>query len=313
MKKPMNPAILGAFVVGAVVVLVGAIGVFGSGNFFQFRPRFVMYFPGSIQGLVTGAPILFRGVQVGTVLEISAVYRDGSKDIQIPVIGELDRDKIRGLEPPIRTKQGQQDYVLDVGLRAQLVSQSFVTGQKAVAFDFYPKTSTEIKLHETEMPYAEIPTVESPLDKFSQKLESLPIDSIANDLQQSLKTINEVMRDPAIRMGIADGAAAMKDLRSLVALWAEKSQSIATNIDGLSSDLRVKIKSADIEGMSDDFESVARRAEKIMSDLDRLTVAGAPLEESLREFAGAARELRGLLEYLSRHPEALVQGRSGTK
>ena len=311
MRKPLNPAVLGGFVVGAIVVLVAAVLAFGSGNIFAFRPRFVVFFPGSIQGLTAGAPLLFRGVEVGTVLEIQAIYEPNSKDFQIPVVIELHRDKIRGIEPPIRTREGQQRYILDVGLTAQLISQSFVTGQKAVAIDFKP--GADRKLHGGELPYAEVPAIESPLDRFSEKLENFPLDEITQLLRETMEGVSKVVTDPAIRDSLQQGAGMLKEWRELGATWNQRSITISSDTQELVRDLKEKVHAVEIDQISADLEAVAKRADKVMADIDRLTQPGAPLEQSLREFAGAARELRGLLEYLGRHPEALVNGRSGAK
>jgi paraquat-inducible protein B len=59
MSKQANKTLIGAFVVGAIVLAVAGILVFGSGDFFSVRPMFVMYFEGSVSGLNVGAPVTF--------------------------------------------------------------------------------------------------------------------------------------------------------------------------------------------------------------------------------------------------------------
>jgi paraquat-inducible protein B len=48
MSKPANKTLIGAFVVGAVVLTVAAIVLFGSGRFFKDVNRWVAFFPGSV-------------------------------------------------------------------------------------------------------------------------------------------------------------------------------------------------------------------------------------------------------------------------
>jgi paraquat-inducible protein B len=70
MAKQANKMMIGGFVVIAVSILAASVVIFGSGDFFKKRNFFVMFFDGSIKGLEVGAPVLFRGVQVGQVSSI---------------------------------------------------------------------------------------------------------------------------------------------------------------------------------------------------------------------------------------------------
>lgn len=74
MGSKVNPTILGAFVVSAVLLAVAGVLFFGGGKFFEAKVPFVLFFDGSVQGLNVGAPVIFRGVQVG---QVSAIERAG--------------------------------------------------------------------------------------------------------------------------------------------------------------------------------------------------------------------------------------------
>jgi hypothetical protein len=71
MAKQANKTLIGGFVVGAVALIVAGVLVFGSGKFFQARNKYVLFFQGSLKGLNVGAPVLFQGVQVGSVIDIT--------------------------------------------------------------------------------------------------------------------------------------------------------------------------------------------------------------------------------------------------
>ena len=58
----VNPKTVGGFVVGAVILAVASVGVFGSGKFFEERGTLVSFFSGSLMGLRVGAPVEMRGV-----------------------------------------------------------------------------------------------------------------------------------------------------------------------------------------------------------------------------------------------------------
>ena len=111
MIRKAKPRLIGGFVVGAVALLVIAIVLFASGPLFKKTTKFVSYFDGSVAGLVTGAPVKFRGVTVGSVKEVRLAIREAELDritepsvdddvgrmeaelyFRIPVIYELDED-----------------------------------------------------------------------------------------------------------------------------------------------------------------------------------------------------------------------------
>ena len=71
MSNPGNKALIGAFVVGAVVLAVMGVLILGGGEFLKKKLTFVMYFDRSVKGLKVGAPVVFEGVEVGTVKEVA--------------------------------------------------------------------------------------------------------------------------------------------------------------------------------------------------------------------------------------------------
>ena len=70
MSKPANKKTIGAFVVAGLTLAVAAIVVFGSGKFFTKQDSVVAFFEGSVKGLRIGAPVVFRGVTIGEVVEM---------------------------------------------------------------------------------------------------------------------------------------------------------------------------------------------------------------------------------------------------
>ena len=75
MSQKANPTLIGGFVLGALVLLVGGVLLFGKGLFFApKRQQFVIYFPDSVNGLNVGAPVKLKGVTVGTVTDVRVQY-----------------------------------------------------------------------------------------------------------------------------------------------------------------------------------------------------------------------------------------------
>jgi len=70
MAQRANPAVVGGFVVGALVLAMGGLLLFGGGKFFRKTTPFVLYFSGPVNGLTAGSPLTFMGVKVGEVTDI---------------------------------------------------------------------------------------------------------------------------------------------------------------------------------------------------------------------------------------------------
>ena len=70
MNRRVSPTLIGAFVLGAVMLAVIAVVLIGSGHFLRRTSPFVLYFSGSVNGLRLGAPVKFRGVEIGSVQDI---------------------------------------------------------------------------------------------------------------------------------------------------------------------------------------------------------------------------------------------------
>jgi len=99
MSRKVNKTVIGLFVVGALVLLIIGIVVFGSGVLFKRTNKFVLYFDGSVKGLSVGAPVMFRGVSIGTIRDISLIYDSKAGTIMLPVIVEIEEGVLR--VPPV--------------------------------------------------------------------------------------------------------------------------------------------------------------------------------------------------------------------
>ena len=74
MSRETNPKIVGAFVLGALALIVVVFVVFGSGKLFQPLETYVTYFRGNVKGLKVGSPVLVRGVEIGKEAGLRYVY-----------------------------------------------------------------------------------------------------------------------------------------------------------------------------------------------------------------------------------------------
>ena len=173
MSKKANPTLIGAFVVGAIVLVIGAVTILGSGRLFRKTYEFVLYFEGSVSGLREGAPVKYKGVEIGSITKILLQLDEGAEVNRIPVIIKLDADKIsgRGVGGSLADPAGLK-AAIDRGLRGQLQTESIVTGVLFVALDLFPDSPAKF-VQPPGSRYPEIPTIPTTLQKAQDILGQL--------------------------------------------------------------------------------------------------------------------------------------------
>jgi paraquat-inducible protein B len=215
MSKQGNKAVIGAFVVGAVVLAVTGVLVFGSGKFFSETNQYVMYFDGSVKGLNIGSPVMFRGVKIGAVTNIVLRSNPEEATIEIPVFVEIERNRFQrvGKKPGKRNVHEEAEELVELGLRAQLQMKSMVTGQLMVELDFHPDKPA--KLVGSDRKYPEIPTIKTGLQQFTQTLQDLPIEEMVNNLTSALEGIERAVNSPEVATGMNNINESLEDIQRL--------------------------------------------------------------------------------------------------
>ena len=210
--KRANPAIIGGFIVGAVVLAIAGVMMVGSGKLFTESIKCVMYFEGAIQGLHVGAPVNFRGVKIGSVTSIKMRFDRQNLDIRIPVIVDFPKGaggtmEMLNVDP--RTPKDALAALIERGLRAQLQTDSLVTGLLFIQLDLPPATSPEAAPREATTDPAtkllEIPTVPTTLQEVSNtvrqafdKLAELPLEEMLRSFEGTLLGINRLVNAPEV-------------------------------------------------------------------------------------------------------------------
>jgi paraquat-inducible protein B len=216
MSTPVSKSLIGAFVVGAVALLLVAVAIFGSGRFFATRPVVVMFFEGSVKGLSVGAPVMFRGVPIGNVTDIRIVGSRRDRSVQIPVYAEFDPVRFREKDPKgeqVSPLANLADQIAS-GMRAQLELQSFVTGQLMINVDYFPGTPVVLVGAEPGVP--EIPTIPSTMQRLVKKFEDLPIEEIAQNVNSAVTGVSRLVNSPELAGAITDVSQAANELKALV-------------------------------------------------------------------------------------------------
>ena len=328
MSKKANKTTIGIFVVGAVVLIAAAILILGSGKFFQERQTYVMVFDGSVKGLSVGAPVTFRGVKVGSVSDIAMLFDPEDLTFLIAVYVELGEGKARAIGQDValleRIRQDSDSALIrtliDKGMKAQLETQSYLTGQLQIALDFHP--DKPVTLSRVDPDYPEIPTIPMPLQEIGKKLQDLPIEETFAKLLSSLEGIDNLVNSPELRESLHNLSQALESIQKLAQNMENRLGPLVGTVEGTVKDFGTLARNANrrIEPLASNADeamkaitAAAKQADKTLVEIEGLVREDSPtsteLTKTLRELSAAARSIRIWADYLERHPEALIRGK----
>jgi paraquat-inducible protein B len=350
MNRQASKTLIGAFVVGAVVLIAAGVMIFSSGKFLQDTTRFTLFFKGSLQGLSVGNAVLFQGVKIGSVTSITIEADSKNQSVLIPVIIEIDPALVKMVHEKrkldIRISLPQ---LIDRGLRAQLTMGSLVTGQLVIGLGFYPETPVQMTGVETE--YPEIPTIPSPIERITEVMQKLPLENIIDKILSAFEAVEALVESPDIPATLNTLKQTVEDARTLVnhldsriepltvtinemvVAYKKLAQDVDAQVEPLASHMDSTIEQThklvrNVDGRVEDLaRSVATTLEKAQVALEHgrktLDTAKAAIgkdsplmyqmDDTLKEISTMARSIRSLADYLERHPDALLYGKGAPK
>jgi phospholipid/cholesterol/gamma-HCH transport system substrate-binding protein len=329
MSKQANKTVIGIFVVVAIALVVAAVLILGSGKFFKQTFKAVCYFEGSVGGLNIGAPVVFRGVRIGSVTDVILSVESTKMVFTIPVYIEIEPDKFSVVG--VRPKQLGQNLksLIDRGLRASLETQSIVTGQMQVGLDFKPDKPAKFAEIKYDQKIPEIPTVPTPMQELTKKIEKIPIDEIFEKLNVTIGSINKLVSSPEIVKAIESVSLAVGDVRKLVQNVDNRVGPLASSIEGTVNDYGKLARNADSKidtlsmGLGDTIKEIQKAVSSIEKTLGEVqaTLAEAKrtlsedstlsyqITETLQEVQKGARSIRLLADDLKKRPESVIWGK----
>ncbi|MBQ1845281.1 MAG: MCE family protein, partial [Desulfovibrio sp.] len=187
MSLSSHKTAVGFFSIAGVAMLVFGLVALGGGRFWNSDNEYVLYFGSSVSGLSIGAPVVFRGVPLGSVTHISLVANSTKSNVTIPVHISINaRNLILATGTTVKNEVEEATVIRDMvakGMRGRLQLSSLITGQYRVDLDFYPDTPAEFK---SSTPDLEIPTIMSPMDTFQKTVQQFPVQKYAAQLDKVL-------------------------------------------------------------------------------------------------------------------------------
>ena len=332
MSKKSKPAVIGAFVVGAVSLLALGIALFGGGELFKKRFNYVAFFEEQTKGLRVGSNVILNGVRVGYVSEIALLIDEDRYETLTRVTLEILPDTyipVRDGAPiaeDLRDVIPHEELIQEAGLRAQLEIESFVTGQLLVRLDLRP--DTPIRMTGMESDYPEIPTIRSDIQELLARMQrwlanirdNVDVDALAEGVTNALNGIAALTNSPDLHESLA-GLSELVNDEDVQSLGTSMKKAL-DDVSSAASEASTLFRNADEEivSVAEDLQPVLKRlgetllaAERTL-DAARLQLRGDSeqiyqLQSTLKEVEGAAAALREFFDYLERNPEALIQGK----
>lgn len=337
MSNKSNPAVIGGFVLGAILLLVAAVIIFGGGELFATKRYLVTYFPGSVKGLRVGSDVLFRGVRVGYVTDIEVVTDPDIDRFSIPVTFQIlpDTFTVESTEGKLLSLSADEsreriDALIKRGLRTKLETESFVTGQLLIQLDFYPEDKAVFRGENTK--YQEIPSVPSNIQQYMQQLQKLAaeinkqidMEKLVADVQGIMAGLNRLANSAELQ-GALEGLNTLVNASETQALPGDL-QNAAKSLTRTMDDTRQVVTTldkdvgpliSDAQRVLDSLNLALANATGVLQETQlQLGQEGATNYEvinTLNEVQQAARSLRTLTDYLEQHPEALIRGKPAQK
>lgn len=186
MRKQPHKKVIGLFILIGFILLLALITNSLLNKFFVDKENLVvMYFDESVKGLNVGSSVVFKGVEIGKVSKIELLADAENMDFSIPVYARLSSNQdLANLDLSLWEKKRGLSSFIKKGLRARLITQSYLTGQLMIELEMLPDTPIVLKNKNAAM--LEIPTVLSPIGELSKGFQTLP-------LRKTLETFNNIL------------------------------------------------------------------------------------------------------------------------
>jgi paraquat-inducible protein B len=265
---------------------------------------FIANFTGSVSGLAKGSPVTLHGLKIGEVSSVSLIYDQAVDNVIVPVRFTLEPERIAKLDLPTGgSLDARMADLVHRGLRVKLESGNILTGQKQLAMDIYPDAGPG-ELEKQGNAYV-IPVLGGGSDdiataagKLVNRLNSIPFESIGKNLDQTLAGANALVNDKELGESIMELKATLASTQVLV---NNLNRGVGPAMQRL-------------PAIANGLESAVQRADKLIGSLQTGYGGDSGFSRDvtrlMMQLSDAARSIRVLADLLSRHPEALIRGRT---
>ncbi len=269
---------------------------------YRLRVPLLAYFQSSVAGLGPGSPVDLFGLDIGRVTAVTPQIAPDRPQVQVAIEIEPERafpDAATSWRDPVQVLQ----RLVAGGLRAELSTRNFITGQEAVSLEFVPGAAAATIGREGDA--IVVPSqaggaagLVDAVSAVAAQLSQVPFGQIAGNLNQLLANANQTLGSPDMRTAIRSLSATLQDLQKLVRQTNSGLTPALNRLPAISEQLQQAMTHAN------ELLAGAGSSYGTNSDFHR------DLEQLMEQASDAARSVRMLADFLNRHPEALVRGRA---
>ena len=257
-----------------------------------------LYFKDGVSGLLEGAPVEYKGLRLGTVNKVTAELSEDKSDMLTFASIRIEPNRVpaeesqREFSDEGKTKAIYRflEKLVAQGVRAQLQTGNLLTGKALVVLDHFPDAEpASIKYVDG---VAIFPTLPESLAGVMQK-----VDAIMAKVNEILAKIDAI---PITRIG-----------SNLEEVTAKINKMPIEEIGNNVAEATTTIESIPVTKISNDLAKTLESINALVQSLNAAQggILGVQTREALVEITRAAHALRGMAEYLERHPEALLKGK----
>ena len=269
--------------------------------------RLLSYFPGSVAGLEPGAHVTLHGLRIGEVTEVDLVYDPKLDRVVVPVHYRIEAGRVNNIaaaEPTDPEKLAEE--MIKRGLRATLQSTSIITGQKEIALERVsdaPVAALEKKGDVYVVPTSEVggfDAITRSAAELLTKLNRIEYDKIGRSIESAAAGLDTTINGAQVKRTLEALEQAMVNVQDVARRLDVEGTPALKRLPAIAQQLQESLTSAN--RLFGSFSTGYGDDSRFRRDLDRL----------LPQLTDAARSLRALTDLLSRHPEALIKGRTNT-
>ncbi len=271
------------------------------------RLQLLSYFQGSVSGLEVGADVTLHGLKIGEVTDVGLIYDAQHDQILAPVRYEVEGERIAGVSARADLPLGAgAAEMVKRGFRATLQSASLISGQKVLAIEMVSDAPPAEMRREGDyfvVPSANVGGFDSLTQSATEllgKINRIDFDAIGRNIQGATKGLDDIVNGEQLKQSLASLQASLSSAQNFTRKLDTDSGPAMARLPEISRQLEEAMTK--INRLAGSLDKAYGDQSRFSREIDRLL---PQLNEMTRSF-------RSLADLLSRHPEALIKGRTNT-
>jgi paraquat-inducible protein B len=265
----------------------------------------LVYFSSSVRGLGVGSDVVMHGLKVGQVTDVRLSFDLAKDAVVAPVHLEIEPERIVGIGRQIVKNTDEiVETLVSKGLRATLQSGNLLTGEMLISFEVVPEApAATVTMEDGAFVF---PTTESgglsglqaSAGDLLRNVNAIPFASIGRSLDSMTKNMSDLTNGPQLQQALTALAATMTEAQSAMKKLDTDIGPFMKQLPELATALQTTLKQSNqlMQSVNNGYGD----STQFHRDLNRL----------MAQTNDAVRSFRALADLLTRHPEALVRGRT---